>query len=95
MGPGFESLKTYHARVAEMVYAPDSNSGIIRYVGSIPTLRTKQNGAVLKWLKRPVLKTGRRETARGFKSYQLRQNGTLAQLVERQAEDLRVHASIP
>ena len=50
----------------------------LRYVGSIPTLRT-QNGAVLKWLKRPVLKTGRRETVRRFKSYQLRQYGQVAE----------------
>lgn len=42
-----------------------------------------------------VQKTGRRETVRGFKSYQLRQNGILAQLVERQIEDLRVRGSIP
>ena len=42
--------------------------------GSSPEERTIY-GVVLKWFKRPVLKIGRQETVRGFKSYQRRHTG--------------------
>lgn len=41
------------------------------------------NGGILKWLKRPVLKTERSERARGFKSYCLRHTWRDVRVVER------------
>lgn len=65
------SSRAPYALLAQLVEQRTFNPWIS---GSSPEERTIY-GVVLKRFKRSVLKTGRQETARGFKSYQRRHMG--------------------